>query len=550
MCKHSVIALAAFLIAVFTACTSVAPSTRLPEKPISWGDQGDGTYKNPVLCGDYSDPDVIRVGDDFYLVTSTFHLSPGVTILHSKDLVNWRIIGHAFNDLSEFDKAYSPDQMAHYGHGTWAAAIRYHDGKFWVYVFDTAFGLYMTTADNPAGPWAPATQVMSGAQYCDCCPFWDDDGQMYLTGARYPLGVPEPRTYDMLLWKLSPDGKKLLDNGTVIHRGHGAEATKILKINGWYYIFYCEHQDGDFKRDRMQLVMRSKNLYGPYEHHRMIQQRETRERSPCQGGLVDSPDGSWWFLHQQGDLDYLGRQTSLEPVTWMDGWPIVGKPRPDGVGSMVWQWKKPIQGQPIAHPQSDDEFDGAAIKHQWQWNHAPRNDKWSLAERPGFLRLKASVTKGRSGFFGACNTLSQRTMGYGAATATTRIEVDGMADGQESGLCIFSNGAWMLQVVQENGKRFLRAAGSIKNAVGPEVTGSSVWLRAESQGNAYRFLYSLDGKTFTRLGDEFRVNWGDWRGVRIGVFTWNGAKDAGHIDVDWFHYDYGQHAGKKTEPNQ
>ena len=285
-------------------------------KVLSWGDQGNGTYKNPILNGDYSDPDVIRVNDDFYLITSTFHMSPGVTILHSKDLVNWTIIGHAFSDLSQFNAAYKPDKMEHYSHGVWASAIRYHHGKFWVYVFDTAFGLFMTSSANIEGPWEPATLVMKAENYCDPCPFWYDDGQMYFTGARYPPWIDEkPRMYDIFLWKLSPDGKHLLDSGTLIHRGIGAEGTKILKIKEWYYIFYCENQDGDFKNDRMQMVMRSKSLYGPYETHRMIQQRKVEERSPCQGGLVDTKDGNWWFIHQQGNSNYLGRQAVLEPVT-------------------------------------------------------------------------------------------------------------------------------------------------------------------------------------------------------------------------------------------
>ena len=511
-------------------------------KVITWGDQGNGMYKNPILNGDYSDPDVIRVNDDFYMVTSTFHMSPGATILHSKDLVNWTIVGHAFTDLSEFDIAYSPDKMQHYSHGIWACSIRYHDGKFWVYVFDTGFGLYMTTATNGEGPWEPATQVFAGENYSDPCPFWDDNGQMYVSGARYPPWVDDkPRMYDMFLWKLSPDGKKLQDSGTIIHRGIGSEGTKILKLNGFYYIFYCEHQDGDFKNERMQMVMRSKNLYGPYETHRMIQQRKVEERQPCQGGLVDTKDGSWWFIHQHGDANYLGRQAVLEPVTWVDGWPIVGKVMPDGVGSMIWEYKKPIQGFPITRPQSSDDFSSNTLQPQWMWNHAPRNDKWSLTERKGFLRLYASKPC-FEGFWGVSNTITQRTMGEKPAEATILLGLKGMEDGQEAGLCAIGGGAWMLQVYQENGKRILRTSEGKENnefnLIVNKKIGSKIWMKVLIDKNKYQFQYSLNGKKFENISASFTPYFTNWRAIQLGIFSYNKKANAGYIDVDWFKYEY------------
>jgi len=526
-----------FSFAVIGAFALAGCLTRpVAEVPLAWGDQGDGSYKNPVLNGDYSDPDIIRVGKDFYLVTSTFHLSPGVSVLHSKDLVNWRIIGHAFSDLSQFDKAYSADKMEHYGHGTWAPAIRYHGGKFWVYVIDPEFGLFMSTATNPAGPWTPAHHVKRMREHDDCCPFWDDDGQMYLSYADWHRGYRH--TYDIRLCKMSADGRTMLDEGKVIHQGDSSEGTKIMKIKGLYYIFYVGFEKGV----RMQMVMRSKNLYGPYEYHTMLQQRQQGEREPCQGGLVDAPDGSWWFIHHQW-LNHLGRVADLQPVTWIDGWPIVGKVHADGGGGMIWQYRKPVQDQPILHPQSSDEFADSAIQPQWQWNHAPRNEKWSLAERPGFLRLKAAIPRGPGGFYGAANSLTQRAMGDAPTTATTRIEINGMQDWQEAGLCVAGNNAWMLQVVQEHGQRRVRVIagrGGYRTVDGPALTQSTVWLRAESVGNTYHFSYSLDGREFLPIGDKFGATFGDWRGIRLGVFSFNTKADAGHIDVDWFHYEYGQ----------
>jgi beta-xylosidase len=411
-----------------------------------------------------------------------------------------------------------------------------------VYVFDTGFGLYMSTATKAEGPWEPATCVMRGENYSDPCPFWDDDGQMYVTGARYPTWVDDkPRMYDMFLWKLSPDGKKLQDNGTIIRRGIGTEGTKILKINGYYYIFFCEHQDGDFKNDRIQMVMRSKHLYGNYETHRMIQQRKEEDRQPCQGGLVDTKDGTWWFLHQAGNANYLGRQAILEPVTWINDWPIVGNVMPDGVGSMIWEYKKPVQGFPITKPQSSDDFSSETLQPQWMWNHAPRDDKWSLTERKGFLRLYASQPAYK-GFWGACNTLTQRTMGYKPAEATVLIDVSKMADGQVAGLAAIGGSAWMLQVYQENGKRILRTkVGNEVNSFNitlDKKNGSKIWMKVLTDKNKYHFQFSLDGKKFEDIGSVFTPYFNNWRAVQLGIFSFNEKQNAGYVDVDWFTYDY------------
>jgi beta-xylosidase len=314
-----------------------------------------------------------------------------------------------------------------------------------------------------------------------------------------------------------------------------------LKIKDWYYFFYVENQDGNFKNDRIQMVMRSKKLYGPYETHRMIQQRNEEERSPCQGGLVDSPDGSWWFVHQQGNSNYLGRQVVLEPVSWIDGWPIVGKVLPDGVGSMVWEYEKPIQNYPILHPESSDNFSSKTLNPQWLWNHAPRIDKWSLNKRKGFLRLEASVPS-YSGFWGASNTLTQRTMGENPANATVLIDVKGMADGQEAGLCIIGGNVWMLQVYQKNGKRILRTktqGGTLNfNMDLNKNIDSKVWLRVLTNKDTCSFQYSLDGNTFENISIPFTAYFSSWRAVQIGLFSFNELSNTGFIDVDWFKYEY------------
>ncbi len=507
---------------------------------LSWGDQGDGTYKNPIINSDYSDPDVIRVGSDYYLVTSTFHLSPGITILHSKDLVNWTIIGHAINDLASFDSAYSADEMKEYSHGVWAPAIRYHDGKFWVYVFDPVFGLFMTTATNPAGPWEPAHQVFKAKNFDDCCPFWDNDGQMYLSCANFDRGYPND--YDIKLLKLTPDGKNTQDSGTIVHKGAVAEATKMYKIKDWYYIFYCQ----DFPDShRVQMAMRSKNIYGPYEHKRLCQERggisqEAFGNNAAQGGLVQTAQGDWYFLHHWAVMSNpMGRTLALAPVTWINDWPIIGNVESDGVGSMVFGGKKPINGFPIVHPQTNDEFNCNRLGLMWQWNHSPRNDKWSLLERKGYLRLYASKPVNNGGFFNASNTLLQRTMGSEYGNIITCIDVNAMVNEQIVGLCIVANNLGLLKVVQINNERFIQVSIGGKSFDNVPIRTNKVWLKALSENNVYQFYYSTDGKKFNQVGESFEVEgWCNWRGVEIGLFCWTNEAPIGYVDVDWFRYDY------------
>jgi beta-xylosidase len=574
-----------FLCLVF--CTLLQALRAESPKILSWGDQGDGSFKNPIINSDYSDPDAIRVGSDYYLVTSTFTLSPGITVLHSKDMVNWQIIGHAISDLADFDKEYSPDVMKGYGRGVWAPAIRYHDGKFWVYVLDASHGLYMSTATNPAGPWTPAHQVFKRQSFDDCCPFWDDDGQMYLSCASFARNgknADKRSSYDLYIFKLSPDGRSNQDEGTIVHVGNLCEATKLYKINGYYYLFYCENFPDC---NRVQLAMRSKNIYGPYEIHRLCQSR-TKQEGDCaaQGGLVQTEKGDWYYLHHWAVFSNgVGRTLALEPVHWIDGWPILGDVQPDGVGKMVLEGKKPIIGFPIIRPQTEVEFNSPQLGLQWQWNHSPRNDKWSLTERKGCLRLYASVpvqspatkpnaaltptsspspspstasapsptpkaasatpkkdrldTPERHTFDMACNTLLQRVMGDQSGEATTCIDTSHMANGQVAGLCVVTANQGMLQIVQQNNQRSLRAYSNAKMQDAIPLTTDKVWLRFNNQKNVYQFSYSTNGEKFVPIGEKFGTgSWYHWRGVEFGLFCWNELKPEGFIDVSSFTYTY------------
>jgi beta-xylosidase len=343
-----------------------------------WGDQKDGTYRNPVLPGDYSDLDCIRVGSDYYAISSSFQYSPGMVILHSKDLVNWTIVGHAIDDVTQISPRFNWDRMNGYARGVWAGAIRYHDGKFWVYFGTPDEGYFMTTAKDPAGPWEPLHQMTKTGGWDDCCPFWDDDGQGYFVGTSFGSG------YKTWLYKLTPDGRDIVpDSGVVINEGAHREANKLFKVGDTYYHFYSEVGDGG----RYVMMQRAKSITGPYTEKHRLSNTQSEFHEPNQGGIVQTEKGDWYFLTHHGHGDWEGRPASLLPVTWVDGWPILGKVGDDGVGTMVWGGEKPVKNMPAVVPQSSDDFNGPKLGLQWEWNFQPRKEKWSLAERPGFLRL-------------------------------------------------------------------------------------------------------------------------------------------------------------------
>ena len=522
------------LLVLFVAFSSLTPhalAQTLPDAPThgEWGDQGNGTYANPVLPADFSDLDAIRVGRDYYAISSTFQYSPGMVILHSRDLVNWSILGHAVSDLTQIGPDLNWDKMNRYGAGLWAGSIRYHAGKFWIYFNTPDEGFFMTTATDPAGPWAPLTCLWRTSGWDDVCPFWDDDGQPYLVTSHYA------DAYKIHLFKLSPDGKTLLrDSDRVIHQSQGSEANKLYKINGTYYHLYSEDRGGD---GRVVMMERAKSLDGPWETRQLNRVNPGVDKEPNQGGLIQIPDGRWYFFTHQGRGDWEGRAACLLPVTWTDGWPILGKVGSDGIGSMVWHAEKPIPGLPLLSPHADDEFTGKALKPQWEWNHQPRMDKWSLTERPGFLRLHAFPPLQPGDLKKAGNTLTQRSLRTSHNEVTVKLDLAGVANGQQAGITHYS-GSWCLfGVVQNGGVRTLTYNAGGHATPGPAITQNALWLRSTwGFDGQSQFAYSLDGKAFQPFGEPYRLTWGDYRGDRIGLFTLNDLGEHGYVDVDWFRY--------------
>jgi beta-xylosidase len=548
-----------------------------------WGDQGNGTYTNPILPADYSDPDVILVGSDYYLVSSTLQLSGGVVVLHSRDLVNWETIGYvSTNPAVQFgDSRFNYTEMNHYNSGVYAPSIRYHDGKFWVYVTTWASGgLYLATATDPAGPWA--IQVMkdkngdaiNGLSWDDPCPFWDDDGKAYLVASQpgkfwYPI-----------LFQMTPDGTQLLDatvakmrletsdstdRGTNIYpQAVQGEGNKILKMRGYYYLFHNDNGGGT----RKAIMIRSKNLYGtlasgapggpgnPGSYDKSPQGTadyimihgdaagKTTGRFD-QGSLISSPDGAkWYFLSHQGAGYTNGRPIGLFPVTWTADWPMAGvDSNNDGIGEPVWTVEKPVAGQPMMFPQGSDEFSEATLHPRWQWNYQPRADKWSLTARPGFLRLSAfkPITSGT--FFKAGNTIGQRYMKGDSVQVDVKIDIGNMADGEEAGLCHFNGGKdyATIGIVQSGTVRALKYDSNGTITKGDQIHGASatIWLRSKvDKSSSSTCYFSYDGTTFTQLGGTFALKWGGYRGDYIGVYNYNDTSESGFVDVDWFHYTF------------
>ena len=502
----------------------------------AWGDQGDGTYVNPVLPADFSDIDAIRVGQDYYAISSTFQYSPGVVILHSRDLVNWGILGHAVPDLTQIGPDLNWDKMNRYGTGVWAGSLRYHAGKFWIYFNTPDEGFFVTTAKTITGPWEPLTCLWRTSGWDDPCPFWNDDGQGYLVTSHYADG------YKIHLFKLSADGKSLLkDSDRVIHQSQGSEANKLYKIHGLYYHLYSEDRGGD---GRVVMMERAHSLEGPWETRQLNRVNPGVDKEPNQGGLIDLPDGRWYFFTHQGHGDWEGRAACLLPVTWTDGWPIIGQVGPDGIGSMVWHDKKPIGGFPLVNVEASDEFMAKTLQPPWEWNYQPRPDKWSLTERPGFLRLHAFAPLHPGDFKGAGNTLTQRSLRTPHNEVTVKLDLSGMADGQQAGLVHYA-GSWCLfGVTQTGGARALTYNNGGHSMTGPAIPQHALWLRSTwGFDGRSQYAYSLDGRAFLPFGDPYSLTWGDYRGDRIGLFTFNDAGEQGYVDVDWFDYTVARRGG-------
>lgn len=522
-------------------------------------DRGDGTYQNPVLYADYSDPDACRVGNDFYLTSSSFNCLPGLQILHSNDLVNWHIIGAAIP--YSLAPVRTPERPEH-GNRVWAPAIRHHNGQFYIFWGDPDQGVFMTKARDPQGPWTEPVLVKAGQGIIDPCPLWDDDGQVYLVHAY--AGSRAQLKSVIAVCQLNEEATQAVTPSRIVFDGHEAHATcegpKFYKKDGYYYIF---HPAGGVPTG-WQVVLRSKNVYGPYECRTVLAQGNTSVNGPHQGAWVDTPTGEDWFLHFQ-DVGAYGRLVHLQPMKWKDGWPVIGTdPDGDGCGEPVLSHRKPDVGRtyPVCTPQESDEFDGYTLSPQWQW-HANINEKWAYyAGNHGFVRLYSyPVVPQYRNLWDVANLLLQKTPAPNfTATMKLTFSPTKQYKGERTGLVVM--GMDYAALVLENTASGLTLSQVVCHGADkgqPEQVNASVGLK---EGTVYLrvkfgcdgrkiaqsevghdllvtcdFSYSTDGRTFSPLGTTFQAREGKWIGAKVGTFCTRPAirtHDGGWADVDWF----------------
>lgn len=471
-----------------------------------WGDLGNGTFANPVLNADYSDPDVIRVGNHFYMTCSEFHFM-GMNILASEDMVNWKIISRVYDSIPLPGYA----EMKRYAEGTWAPAIRYHKGRYYIFVCTPKDGLMMTTAEKITGPWMPLYCVKAVQGWEDPCPFWDEDGQAYLGHSVLGAGP-------IIIHRMTEDGKQLLDEGRIVYQGQVAEGTKLFKKDGFYYLSIPEGGVGH----GWQTVLRSKNIYGPYDGRRTLEQGSTDINGPHQGALVDTPDGKWWFYHFQ-ETKSLGRVLHLEPAIWKDGFPMIGKDYDgNGIGEPMKIVRKPnlkVSVKPSA-PQSSDDFHSTRLGLQWQFNHNPKPSHWSLTSRKGWLEITAMPAESLKV---ARNQFTQKVMGY-QGTATVKLDYKELSDGQRAGMeCIGKKYAGAgVMVDHGNAVIYTETDGTTMCLDKLETSDKKIFIRLtlDDITNKHLFSYSLDGKRYTTIGHEFSNENKDWKGIRVGLYSY------------------------------
>lgn len=509
----------------FLGRTFGAPATRAP-----WSsDLGNGRYRNPILHADYSDPDVIRVSDTYYMVASSFANAPGLPLLVSKDMVNWELKGHALPQLVPSALFKAPQ----HGKGVWAPCLRYHDGRFWIFYPDPDQGVFVTTATSLDGPWSAPHLVLPGKGIIDPTPLWDDDGKAWLmhAWAKSRAGINNVLT----LRRMAPDGRSLLDTeGKVVIDGNRLpayrtlEGPKLYKANGWYYVFTpaggVEHG--------WQSVFRSRSIEGPYEDRIVLAQATTEINGPHQGAWVTTPEGSDWFFHFQDKRAY-GRVVHLQPMRWQDGWPLIGEPsQAPGVGQPVLEYAKPLAGAfSRREPAVGDEFDGATLGPQWQWSANWRPDWYAI--QAGKLRLLAQP---HAPLRDLASVLTHKFVAP-TFSATASVNLNAVRDGDQAGFGIAGiPSSWFGLRRVDGAARIVSIrcgdGGPCVEELGVTLSAFDAWLRVDvTDGARVAFSYSVDGQRFIPVGTLFEARMGRWVGAQLALFA-TGAPGA-YAEIDY-----------------
>lgn len=531
------------LIPALVSCNSPMPSSKSSLSAPTWQpDLGDGTYKNAVIHADYSDPDAIRVGDTYYMTSSSFNSAPGLPLLQSKDMINWELVGHALPQQIPLDVFAKPQ----HGKGVWAPCLRYHDGKFWIFYPDPDFGIYVMTAEKFAGPWSAPHLLLAGKGIIDPTPLWDDDGQAYLlhAWAKSRSGINNMLT----LRKMSPDAKTLLDDkGPVVIDGNKIpnyktlEGPKFYKHNGYYYVF-APAGGVEFG---WQSVFRSKNIYGPYEDKIVMEQGKSPTNGPHQGAWVRAQDSSDWFYHFQ-DKGAYGRIVHLQPMHWKNDWPVIGEDKNNtGTGEPVTQHAKPVAGKfAIKNPATSDEFSSPKLGLQWQWNANWKSDWYSLTAHKNQLRLFSvqdpSYTQ-KKNMWDVPSLLLQKLPAE-KFVVTTALDTGHLQAGDSAGLIMYGfDYQWVGVKANQQGQQLVLVRCEKTEANCQEQTLASIDLTQKilslrmsvGAGAKTQFAYSLDAKTFIPVGDLFTASKGRWVGAQMGLFTL-GEGGTSFVDVDYF----------------
>lgn len=571
---------------IFTILLSLPLIASAQYKSKVWSpDNGDGTFTNPVINADYSDPDVCvgASGEDFYLTASSFAHIPGLPILHSKDLVNWEIINHAVTALPPYDRYNVPQ----HGNGVWAPCIRYnkYNQLYYIYWGDPDLGVFVVTAKDPAGKWSEPKCIIEGKGMIDTSPLWDEDGRCYLVN-----GWANSRCqFNSVLTvrEMTPDGMQAISNPVIVFDGNGtpdrtAEGPKFYKRNGWYWIM-CPAGGVPVGH---QLAMRSKSPFGPYESKVVLATGSTAINGPHQGGWIHLQSGEDWFLHFQ-DKEAYGRVVWLEPVKWVDNWPVMGeelKPSKQNkkynpnlpvldkyCGQPVLKYKKPDVGKtyPVCNPVEDDEFNTTTLGKQWQWN-ANYDQTFGMPTPFGYFRLFCHrQSTDFKNLWEAGNLLLQKTPADNF-TATAKLTVSAKDEGQYGGVICFGMDYSSL-VLRRVGNEFQLQQISCKAAdkgkaetvktiatlkptatdkvdyqpaihcdlfmqIKVEYLGGQTSSGENKHEARVTFAYSKDGKRFTPCGDPLTMKQGKWVGAKVGFCAAEpaGKKVRGWVDVDWF----------------
>ena len=511
--------------------------------------------QNPMLWADVPDPDVIRVGDTFYLVSTTMHLMPGAPVMASKDLKNWETVGYIFDKLTDSPK-YDLLQGTVYGRGQWATSLKYHNGKFYALLAPNEQGAmgdtYIFTADKAEGPWKILSRMR---HFHDCSLFFDDDGRVYVI-----YGTGE-------LMELKPDLSDVIE-GTHMHifqreedeRGL-LEGSRVIKHDGKYYLLMISHVYAPGKH-RREVCYRADDIHGPYEKQVILESEFGGFSYEAQGTIVDSPSGDWYGIIFQ-DRNGVGRVLTVMPCRWINGWPMLG----DENGKVPDEVRPFVSGQPETGIVKSDDFAEPKLGLQWQWNHNPVDNAWSLTEQPGFLRLKTNRVVNT--LYLAPNTLTQRMEGP-QCSAYIVMDYSNMKDGDRAGFAAFNSDSGVLTIKRIGKKYYLEMSEQkvelsdrnkeVTNVDEKMIKGialsqlypkaKKIWLRIDADfrpvkgrnggADCANFYYSMDGEQWERIGTEnYRLNF-DWRrffmGSKFGIFNYATKKSGGYVDVDEFCY--------------